>query len=176
MYAAELKFADIVARAGIDRWTGQYCLKHPEHLAGMPRAGVQGAHRRFTVEQALKLVICVELVKAGLALEQAGLAVKHCTETYRNWPESAFPGGTKPPLYRGAPGNPWLVEVVNRQYVRLVRRKQSPTDQHLTIGMFYSLTEGRLATEDVPPEIEYARTLVQINASAYRMDLERTTE
>jgi len=72
---SDLKLNQIVLTSKLDLSTVQYVLKHPELLSGMPDAGSQGVHRRFTLPQALRLALCCQLVMSGIPLKHAGPAI-----------------------------------------------------------------------------------------------------
>ena len=159
-----LKIADIVERTSIDRWTAQYVLKHPDALPGMPKAGSQGVHRVFSIEQALRLAICTELVKGGLALEAAGKAVVNCEKRFRDWGKGE---NRKKQMFKGSINNPWIIEVLDHEYVLLRKSgKLKRSDYHLTIDIYYSVSKGRWASED--PDIREAKTRYEVNVTFIR--------
>ena len=116
----ELKFNEVVKRARLDGQTAQYVLKHPADLSGMPTAGSQGAHRKFTHHQALRLAICTHLVKAGIPLRRAGKVAIFCEDRLKRL------SGIRPPyqrnqrLYYGPEAmHPWILRIIDGRYVRL---------------------------------------------------------
>lgn len=107
----ELKFAEVVERAGVDAQTAQYALKHPAHLPGMPEAGSQGCHRTFTLRQAMQLAICTLLMKAGVPLRDAGALVRHCEEQ-----AARSARGQKGLVYEAKQDQFWHLDILDARY------------------------------------------------------------
>lgn len=72
----QLKFDDIVRRAGLDESTAQYVLKS-KSLPGTPPGG-RGRHRVFNFEQAFRVSVVTRLVMRGVPLRGAIALVEFC--------------------------------------------------------------------------------------------------
>lgn len=109
----ELKFRDIVTRTALHAQTAQYVLKHPDALTGMPTAGTQGAHRRFTLKQAVRLATCTHLVSSGVALLRAGEVVDFIERRVRMLSKKTEQGIH---LYDSQLKTPWLLKVADSNW------------------------------------------------------------
>ncbi len=115
----ELKFSEIVARARLDSQTAQYVLKHPLDLTGMPEAGSQGRHRVFSLPQAVRLALCTQLVKAGIALRVAGKVVDCCEKETVEKRGSRKRGLRR---YQTRRGYEWVLWILDGEFMRCDHR------------------------------------------------------
>ncbi len=111
-----LKFSKVVKRARLDVSTAQYALKHPEYLKGMPKAGSQGSHREFSLQQAVRLAICTHMTMAGVPLKHAGKIVDFCEHQIRCDQPELF---GRRVTYRRIDFSEWAVEVLDATMVRV---------------------------------------------------------
>ncbi len=85
-----LKFDTVVRSGRLNLSTARYVLQSPEHLPGMPEAGTPGRHRRFTIEQAIRLCVCAHLQGAGVPMQQAGTAVIYLAQRLKSAHKLSF--------------------------------------------------------------------------------------
>lgn len=124
----QLKFHDVVRKGRLDHDSAQYILKHPECLAGMPKAGTQGTHRLFARQQAMNLAICTHVMKMGLTLKMAAMVVAFCQKSIRRLKS---PTDRQERQYASDFDDPWILTIVEGRYFRLWRNKLAK-DSHLT--------------------------------------------
>lgn len=117
----ELKLSEIQNRARLNPSTVKYVLQNPEIVAGMPEAGSQGVHRRFTVAQAERLAVVTRLVMVGVPLRDAATTIrfieKRIANVEREFREENEHAG------KFVESTPWKLLIIDGDYLRLVRGK-----------------------------------------------------
>ncbi len=108
-----LKFDTVVRCGRLTVSTARYVLQSREHLPGMPEAGSPGRHRRFTMEQAIRLCVCAHLQSAGVPMQQAGSAVVYLAERLEK-SEKLFANA---PI--AAKTEPWIIRLWDSARIRL---------------------------------------------------------
>lgn len=161
-----LKLADILSRARLDESTAKYVLRN-DYLADMPRAGKQGRHREFTLDQAIRLSICTELVGWGVPLVNAAKALDYCIKIFNAWPRPRTAG----PRYLFDDAQGFIIEVVDHAFLTLDRKGAELADYHLAMGAWFSLALGKVVHEEPGHELGVA----EIMATAIARRLARPT-
>lgn len=114
-----LKLNQIIRRGSLRVATAQYALKNPQLLKGMPKAGSQGLHREFTVQQATRLAICCHLVMGGVPLAKAGPFMDVAEKRVRTLLKLK---GKEPIDYTVQSDTmPWVLEVLDGKFFRIWR-------------------------------------------------------
>lgn len=155
----ELKLSDVIKRAKLDARRTRYILEHPEHLAGMPEGGRQGAHRVFDLSQARRLAICAYLQSNGVALEIAGNVVDW-TEGRTRQLRNLKVASNVDRLYPPSQGKPWVLKIIDFHWVNVwqdgIEHRFADEDDFFPIDDF-KVADDREHMSEV--------NLVQINVS-----------
>ena len=114
-----LKLRDVVGRGLLDYDKAAYCLKHPQHLTGMPRAGSQGHHRVFSPEQALRLAVFSHVFARGHSMQEAAFVVACCRKQLLKIKERVKHGGRRRP---GDKNEDQMLWIVDEKFVGVDRR------------------------------------------------------
>jgi hypothetical protein len=153
-----LKFSEIVVQARLGKWTAQHVLKNAT-LPHMPMAGSQGLHREFTLPQAMRFALATQLVMGGVPVKFAGRVVDFCE---RRVMKQTIGWKKGKPLYE-SPGNPWLLEIYDRLYIEVIRKKEAGM---IDENSFFDFSKNKMvdmfADMNLPPFSEHTVHLSKI--------------
>ena len=147
---ATLRFSDIVRRASLHLYTAQHVLKKADPALGLPTAGSQGAHRAFTLPQAVRFAVAVKLVMGGVNIRHVLPIIQMCEARVRR---VGVKGEGDNPRYQEDPKRPWSIQIVEDDLVQ-VSRPQSRTKADLVDpDAYYAISLRKLISVDKHPAI-----------------------
>ncbi|KKN17462.1 hypothetical protein LCGC14_0965700 [marine sediment metagenome] len=114
-----MKLRDVVERGLLHYDTAAYCLKHPQYLTGMPRAGSQGHHRVFSPEQAFTLAVFTHVFTRGHSMQEAAFVIAYCRKQLRKTDEHSKRDGR---CHREDMNEDRMLWIVDEKFVGVDRR------------------------------------------------------
>lgn len=157
-----LKFDTVVRSGRLNVSTARYVLQSPEFLPGMPGAGSPGRHRRFTIEQAIRLCVCAHLQGAGVPMQQAGAAVVYLAQRLEAGHKLTF--GTAP-IKKTT--DPWMLRLWDSTRIRFDAGNSFSIPSK---AAWYRLADGSIERAVPRPVLS-----CELNISRIRYSLEFTS-
>jgi len=107
----------IVRAVNLHHRTAKYVLQRADALNIRPSTG-RGEHRRFTLEESVRLALCTRLVMVGIPLARAIETTQWCEKTAKG-----FNRTEKDVPYSTDLRDPWVIRILDGDYVNLCRKR-----------------------------------------------------
>jgi hypothetical protein len=117
----------VIKRGLLDPRTTRYVLERHRHL-NIPASTGRGQHRKFNVDEAIRLAVCTQLVMLGFPLEKAETMTMWCQDYWRAIAHDSK--GQR--LFQSFKGGPWTLTIMNGTHVRL--RRQHPQENEINFN------------------------------------------
>jgi hypothetical protein len=160
----KLLVGEVVKLAGLDRRAFKYLLEQEVARLGLDLPRAEGRqHRAFTLNQAILLSLCMQLVGVGMPVTSA---VSATLLAKRRWAELTTGVPNLNHLFDGTFTNPWLIVLVNRAtYMRVYRERpfrRNELEMRQDIDDFYPVSNGQrvecVEVDRHAPQIEFSLT------------------